>query len=363
MFFWILYIIAACVSLINFIKDAKIAQFVVFLYLYVFLVFIAGFKYASIDYIGYVELYYETNISDFSIPFFTVSLSTTGMEFVWATSSSLFRLIGMPFTVWVFFVALLSITIKFYFFKKYSPYFLLVVAIYVVTGFVKDMGQLRSGLSAAVLLFAVQPVVKREGLKFLAVVIVAFGIQVYSIVALPLYWLYPLYTKQKSIFMAVLVGAGAISASGGVAEYILSSFFGISFVPDAVMRKVEGYSGVEADNLSILTLTGSVFFVIAIVNLVFLDKIRSKDERLAVFSMFHFYGVLLFLVFTGIATVANRSLDLFSLSSLPFILVAPLYFFRSYDRYIYLGFIFVFCALRLYSNMGALYPYQNILFK
>src|SRR5690554_3682370 len=123
MVYLLIFFTLTVASLFNFFRDVKLISLVIYTYAYFFLLFIVGFRYASVDYFGYEELFKEASFAYFSFPFFTTHIGTTGMEIVWASLSSLFNFIGLTFPVWVFFVAFLSITIKFYFFKKFTPYF------------------------------------------------------------------------------------------------------------------------------------------------------------------------------------------------------------------------------------------------
>ena len=106
--YWALFYTLLFMSIIDLSNRAYIIRFALLAYGYIALLFIIGFKYASIDYFGYQEIYYKTSFNDFSYPFYKSSMGTTGMEFLWATFSSFFRYISVPFEGWVFFVALVS---------------------------------------------------------------------------------------------------------------------------------------------------------------------------------------------------------------------------------------------------------------
>lgn len=358
--YWLLFFTAATASLLHFIDNTKYIEFVSFLFLFSIILFVAGFRYASIDYFGYEYLYHTTSIENFSLPFFKGGLGTTGKEFFWATMSSGFNYFGFSFPVWVFFIALISITIKFYFYKKYSKYFLLAIAIYITQSFIKDMGQIRNGLAGGVLLFSILPILERDVKKFLIVVVIAFGIQAYAIIALPLYWLYPFFTRLKYTLILTLIVLSLLSFYGGIADLILTKMGASSLINERIMHKLEGYSEQEVTNLSIVSITGISYVLISISLILFKERIHQSYSLLSVMSLFHFYGVSLFLLFTGINTINNRSLDLFSMTALPFLLTTPLLFCKGDSRLFGVVVIISFCALRLYSNMSAFYPYEII---
>jgi hypothetical protein len=362
MIYWSVFFVAAFVSLTNFVKDGRSVSLFIFCYLYLFFLFFVGFRYASIDYFGYLAIFEATNFNEFSFPLFTTSVGTSGNEFIYASISSLFKILGLSFYNFMFFVAFLSVSIKFYYFKKFTPYFLLSIVIYISMGFIKDMSQIRNGLSGAILLLGVQPIVKREFAKFFLVVILAFGVQVFALIALPLYWLYAIFQRARFFVVAVLAILSVVSVMGGVSELILNKIDIMPFVPSAVIRKLEGYSDNSTGRIGFFTITGFSYICISLLFVFFKEKIFGKSNKLFFFGVMHTYGVFLFLLFTGIDTVTSRSLDLFSSTSLPFLMLTPLYFFHGVQRIVLVYVIIVFCALKLYSGTDTFAPYQNILF-
>lgn len=364
MIYWSTFFTIAATSLFNFFRDAnaKLLSLLAFVFTYLFLLFVVGFRYASIDYFAYEELFNNATFEDFSFPFFTSRPGTTGMEFIWASFSSLFNLIGLPYTAWVFFVALVSLSVKFYYFKKYTPYYLLAIAIYISMGFIKDLGQSRNGLAGAILLFAVRPLIERSFIRFFFVVFIAFGVHVFAVVALPLYWFYGICRKHGAAVFFCLALASLVSAAGGVPDLIMSLVGGSSIVPPGVIHKLEGYTATSASRINFFTVTGLSYIFIATFYLAFKEKVLLVSKESFAFGAMHLYGVLLFLLTTGIDTVSVRSLDLFSMQSLPFLLLTPMYFLKGVTRAGYVAGVILFCALRLYANTDAFADYQNILF-
>lgn len=362
MIYWIVFFSAALASLIHFFNQLKTYAKFLFVFIYALILFIAGFKYASIDYFGYQDLFDEADFSYFGFPFYTATFGTTGMEFVWASFSSLFNLIGLPFTAWVFFVAFISVSIKFYYYKKLTPYFLLAVVVYISMSFVKDIGQLRNGLAGALLLFSIYPIIERKLIKFLFVILLAFGVQAYAIVALPLFWLYPIFKRARLSLIAILAILVFLSFFGGISEIILSTIKSFPLVPGGVVHKLESYTSSSSNRLVIFTITGSTYTLFSLFFLIFKNKILIFNKELFLFGVIHTYGLFLFLLFTGIDTLTDRSLDLLSMTSLPFLLLAPLCFSKGLTRLVFVFVIILFCGLKLYSNMGGFEPYQNILF-
>lgn len=360
--YWSLLLASMAASFTSFIKNTKILRWAIYSSFFIALIFLAGFRFESIDYFSYQDLFNDTNLTDFSIPFFTTSLGTTGMEFIWASFSSLFKNMGLSFEVWLFFVAFISISIKFYHFKKWTPYFLFALVLYLSLWFSKDMGQIRNGLAAAILLLSVKPLVERNFWHFALIVFLAFGIQAYAIIALPLYWFYSICKKQPLFIAIGLIGLSVLSLMGGVADLVLQVAQNISYVPAGIVHKLEGYTVRSTSRITFLTYTGVVYLIFAFSILYFQRYILKLPKHFYALSVFHIYSMYLFLFFTGIDTITSRSLNLFSSSALCIVLLIPFYFMRSYSKVIYALFIILFSVLSFYKGIGDLYPYQSILF-
>lgn len=361
-FYWFLFLSASLISILNLVKDFKYLNLIIYVYSFIILLFLSGFKYASIDYFGYFDLYTKSNLEDASFPFFTSSLGTTGMEFIWAGFSAIFYSSGVSFEGWIFFIALISLSIKFYFFKKWTPYFLVAIVLYISLFFSKDMGQLRNGLAAGILLFAVRPIVERKLLKFLLVVLVAFGVQAYAIIALPLYWFYILCIRFPKSVTLTLIFLAFLSLSGGITKLIFDIINTISIIPLGVLHKLDGYTSSSGSRVVVLTFTGIVYLTFSFIFLFFKDKILTISNEFAVLGSFYIYGLLLFLMFTGIDTLTARSLNLFSDLPLVILMLIPFYLIKGFGRLSYLLFVFLFGFLTLMKNINDFEPYQNVLF-
>ncbi|WP_404801356.1 EpsG family protein [Aliarcobacter skirrowii] len=242
----------------------------------------------------------------------------------------------------------------------YSIFFIGCGYIYITQSFIKDMGQLRNGLVSAILLFSVLPIIKREMFKFVFVVLLAFGIHAFSLIALPLYWLYPFFKRLKYSLIFLLVILSIISFYGGVSDLILSVVGNSSFISEKIIHKLEGYSIKDVTSISIISITGFSYVLFSIFSILNKERIENKSSVLTVFSMFHFYGVSLFLLFTGINTLNNRSLDLFSMTALPFLLITPLYFTKGISRVIFFMLIIVFCTLYFMAKINGLNLYETV---
>ena len=160
----------------------------------IFLVFFAGFRAASIDgdYAVYAARFY--NIQTFSLWEILFDYSSVRIEPGFALLTWVLSIIGLSH-VWFFLVvAIISISIKSYFIYRYSVSIYLSFFVYFSHLYLHvDMIQVRGGMAVAILLFAIQPLAKREFFNFLCIVLFAGSIHFFSLVVL---FFYPFFSRR-----------------------------------------------------------------------------------------------------------------------------------------------------------------------
>ena len=351
-------ILAAVVSFNN--KIDRVFR-LLFLFFIVFYVLIVGLRFGSVDYFNYEDIYYKTSISDFSFPFFDSNSGTTGNEFIYATATVVFKYFGLPFQVFLFFVALVSISLKFYIFKTYSKYFALSVLVYLSFNFTKDLGQIRNALSAGIILMSIIFISSRRPLGFYFSIFIASGIQIFAITALPLYIIH----NNRFRFHILIVGltvAMALPIIGGVMPFLIKFLEQLS---GPVISKVIGYynnsqsiDGVDPYGV------GNIFRLFMILWLLCffrkdLKRNPFSDASLTVLC----YGVLLYTLLYSVSIFSYRANEAFS--SLTLAIVLP-FFVASINKYFRMPVYFVavsYCLFYMYIAFKVnVMPYQNALF-
>ncbi|MBB5322518.1 EpsG family protein [Marinobacter oulmenensis] len=360
--YWAILLAGIFSSLLNFIKGFRVGGGLLFIYFYAFLVFIAGFKYGSIDYFGYKHLYDSVSFSDFSVPFFNTGKGVTGSEFIWASLSSLSKFLEFPYEFFVFFIATLSISIKFYFFQKWTPYFIVAVVAYIAFGFVKDMGQLRNGLASAILLFTIVPLINRSFLSFVFVCFLAFGVQSYAIVSLPLYFFYLFFKLSKKVVLPVFFLVLIFSLFFDFSTFVVFISENFSIVSESLARKLAGYASEAQAQASLISLTGLIYTSVSVIFILFKDRVFYRSKELFCVGVVFVYGVLLFAITIDVPTMGARSLDMFSSGFFPLLIALSLNFFRGAYKYLFLTASLGFCFVKMFSSITEFAPYQNILF-
>ncbi len=326
-----------------------------------FFIILTGFRYDSIDYFGYQEIYARTNFTDFSFPFFNAYGGTTGNEFIYALVTSIFKSIGLNFEFFVFFIAALSVTIKFYIFKKYSQLFLLSLLIYISFFWTKDLGQMRNGLAAAFILLSIVFIYRQKPVKFYLTILLAAGVQVFAILALPLYAIHNSRYKQ-SIIIGGLVLSLVLTQTGGLASFAVSLLEPFS---SPLTSKVLGYY-TRQHEISIVNPFGMgniLRFTIILGIFIFLkDQLKRNpftDASLTVFS----YGVILYTLLFSVSTFAHRSTEAFSLLTLAILLPFVVHSMPKHLKIPTLLLSVTYCLYFMHNSFLQNEPYKTIFFK
>jgi EpsG family len=313
-YYYLLYIFSFFIALFSI--DSKVKLNLFYPILFIFLILFVGLRYNSVDYWGYYRIFLKTDIINFSFPLYSGSGATSGREYVYSTLSAIIRYLGGNFKILIFIIAFFSISIKFKLFFKFSPYPFLSILIYLSTVFVKDLGQIRSALAASILFLAIIPIHKRQFLKFLLLVFIAGGIQVFAFIGLPLYWIARIRGKWNYLFILIAVILGQI---GGISHLFITIFQSSN---SALATQVSGY--IENNNGSTQNSLGlnSIFIVILLLySTLNIKKLLSHNEYAKELVSYTIIGFLAFQSFIDFPMFADRSVILFS--SLPFCILFP----------------------------------------
>lgn len=356
MYYWAIYLLTVMLCLGTTFNELRQLRFSIYIFTYFLLLFFVGFRYESTDYLGYLSIWSRVSFENFGFPFFEAGGGTTGNEFLFATIISAFKIVGLPFESFLFLISVLSLSIKFYYFKKLSPYFLICIILYFSMGFFKDLGQVRNALAASILLLGLEPLHKRRFINYLLVVFVAFGIHSFAIIALPIYWCYPL-VKKRYIPYFVLVVAFFISFVGGVGQIILGIF---NFISGEIPEKVYGYFYSERNQPLYYHAQNLSFFVFSLIFLRYKERFSAINDRLISLVTFHFYSVVIYFLFFDFSPLAGRIFELLSFNSVIILLSCMSLFFYGYHRVLYFLIVMVYSLLLFWSVVGGAAPYQNI---
>ena len=322
-----------------------------------FLLFFIGFRYESVDYGGYKIIFDSISFESINFPQFKNIADNISIEFIFGFLISIFKELNFSFYSFIFIFSLISLSIKFFFIKKYSPYFFLSSLLFFAFLIGKDMGQIRNAMIAGILLFAIFPLIKRNFLIYISIVLIASGIQIFALIALPIYWLYPYLTNKKIVFYVLLLSF-VIFLLGGIFHYLapLSSFLG-THIHDKITIYINSRGAIPL-NINTLSL---IFFALLFT---FIKEyyIEKKSFYVGLFT-FYIYSVSIFLICSDLSIISSRIID--SLGSMALIILIPFLINKIEStkiKIIAYGLIVCFCIMRFIPMVKSMENYQNIFF-
>lgn len=280
-------------------------------------VFLVGFKgNVGTDYSSYQELY-QSVVESYS---FTAS-SIEPLFWLWMKVCSCFAL---SFPLFWLLTAILNISLKFYVFKKISPFIAVSVLIYIVgLFFERDFDGIRQGISIglcywACLLFldARRPVV------YNFVIVCAVLIHYTAI----LFFLIPLLSKLKLkkefVILTLLIGIILVLANFDALGFI----FDIIGIDNALYDKMYSYTISEDYSSKVGINLGLIFRIIILFLFIKYEKAINIDEKFYNLLKNGFLlSILLSLIFSSFEILSHRlgyGLREFQIFIIPYLVVA-----------------------------------------
>jgi hypothetical protein len=140
--------------------------------------------------------------------------------FGFAFICSLFSTIGLSSQALLFSFAFISIFIKFYYFKKYTNYYLLSVFIYLSHTIIHhDWGAIRAGLASSLVLPMIYYLHRKNYLFYFILLFISFSIHYISIISLFLF--FSNFKIKPFILLLILLSGYLFSLVGGL-DYMLN---------------------------------------------------------------------------------------------------------------------------------------------
>lgn len=272
---------------------------------------------------------------------------------------ALFRMLGFNYYTFILFFSLISLTILTLFLYKYVKYPSLAIVYYYARYFLaRDMGQVRASLVAIILLFAIPYILKKEPLKYLAVIFIAALFHYSALLFLGIYILHIIIKdisfKNAFILMILAILMGFVVQT--------PSLF-IDLIPEGYQNYFTSPSHSSGAWLmypilwmQILIFTATIYF-----------KNRGNSEEKGWYNILattYLLAILALLATGRLETVGGRVSTMFATVE---IILVP-YLFQNLTRYKFvniIGFvgfsITIFILIFIISGMYNLFiPYQTI---
>lgn len=313
----------------------------------IFLICFAGFRFGiETDYWNYKEIFLHTSFYGFE----------SGIEIGWCLLISLCKSIfnTQNFNIFIFFVALLSVSIKTCFFSKLRyPFFALFL--YFCFGYLMlEFNTMRQGLAISFLFLGASSVSENNKyLKFFIFVLIASLFHISSLIFLILLAFFKIRMTKTKISCLLI---GSILMNFVIVEFL--QFF-IQVIPDSVsfrpfFARLLLYGSSQNKVLS--------FGIIRrLVILLFLMIILEKKQINNLFFKIFLIGNLLYFLFCGNQTLANRFSLSYEVFLIPFL--ADLKVKKNPKNLIILSLIILIQIGLFYTNLsnGNFIPYQTYL--
>lgn len=207
---------------------------------------------------------------------------------------------GFDFWVLIMIIAITSISLKIITFNKYSIMPMITCIIYFLMFFrVQDMEQIRTGLAAAICLYALKYVYSKEVWKFTGFVLCACLIHISAIVFIIVYFIGDIKMNMKKILIVLCVFAvvGSIDIMAGL-DWVNQTFI----FSDFLQSKINAYS---QETLNIISLSILLRMIMLILFYRFVYNENCLEHR--VYLNGYVMILLLFLGFRSIEILATRT--------------------------------------------------------
>ncbi|EGQ7899948.1 EpsG family protein [Vibrio parahaemolyticus] len=202
MIYYIVFLIIFLIAILDVLKKSeyiKIAQLLLFSFV---LVIFSGLRFnVGWDFDNYKMIFEERGNLQ--------SIYEMKMEPGYLLLNTLSKEISDNYTLLFFIVALLSISLKLIFIRKYSPYFALSLLYYFALYFLaKEMGQIRQALAVSLLLISTIYIIKEQWTKFFILVCLATSIHISSIVFFAAYPIAKMRINKRRFLFFIFIGIG-----------------------------------------------------------------------------------------------------------------------------------------------------------
>lgn len=283
------------------IKNYKAVWFVV-----IAMILLSGLrKNVGADYPVYKELYsYFGLFINFSEVFDKALFreNTIEIEWLYVFFNKVFFDLGLPFYMLTLFVAIFSISLKFWRMEKEVAYPAFALMIYMIPSyFIADSGQIRQGLGMAVCAFSYRYIKSRNLPMFLLFIYIALGFHKSSIVFLPAYWLATV--RMNSTRILILISVCVLLAPFQIYNNL---GFLSSIAPQEIYSGYTGYiqmEGVDEGRVGLLDL----IMILYVFFLVSFDKITC--EKIPYYEYIRnlgVFGICLYFVMRGSPIFSTR---------------------------------------------------------
>ncbi|WP_404363748.1 EpsG family protein [Marinobacter sp.] len=352
------YFLASILSIDIFFRRAL--RPVAFISIFI-MVFFAGTQYGIGDYYNYLSIYKGYSFSDFAVPFFTsYEHGGTGHEFIFSSLAVALQSLGFPYGVFFILLSVVTVGGKLLFLYKFSPYFFISLVVYLAFIYLKDMTQLRGAMASSIIIWSTIFIVRNKPFYFILSIFFASGFHVFSIVALPLYWIC-ISRFSSSVVVLGLIVSYFLSFHSSFVQFFLN--YADNDTLGYIYRKVEGYYHGDRQAEVNPFGSGSFFYVFVILFCIYRKEKIFSYSPLSWYAFIYFaYGFILYILFFDLSIIAYRSLEVFSHLALAFILAVLVKVETKFMRLFWWSLSVIYASFFAYVKINDVAPYRSVLF-
>jgi len=311
-------------------------QFIVYIIATVVLILFAGLRVGGYDFDNYHGIFHGLSFGNNNDDLLD-SITEPGFSLL----AKLFKVLNLPFGIFILLFACVAVSLKSKYFLSYSEYpFFSLVIYFSVAYLIKDMGQIRHGLAMAIILVSFTYLFKKKLKGFLFFVGLAFMFHASAIIVLPAYWFAKLKIKPVTYALVSFILLPLLFFD---LRPVFLSLIGYTYLPQ-IQSKATLY--LYSDQFgSPLGFNISIVFRLVILGLLVLFA-KAGNKRYNYYddlAKLYFYGIILYIVFNSVSDFAIRTSDYFKLLDC---IILPFFVYLGNRR---IERSFIFSILLLYS--------------
>lgn len=340
--------------------DKRIKYFHIFIiFILIFMVTILGLRYGiGNDYFSYKRIFDE--IYDpllFDIFIYRLNESTP-VESGFAGVIFITKLFTNSYFLFVFFWAILSISIKYYVFRRISPYIGLSFLIYFSDEwFWKDLSGSRVGMASALILLSVIYAYRRSFFKFIVIILLAVLFHSSAIIGIGIYFI-RYFSSKKLMYLAIAMST-LIAIFGGMG-IALSEFISSFLELESSSRVIKYIDSKYVGDGGFFRGTNILHLVLSLVFIYYYTSLIKKWKYNHLLVPMYIYGTVLMFIFVDYEIFWGRIREMITIPALAIVLPSMVFLFKGKQKMI--GFILVifYCLMMYYLMIKDRVPYQSI---
>lgn len=250
-------------------------------------------------------------------------------------------------TIYLLAVSLLTFFFLFLDFKKYALYPFLGICAYLARFFVgRNLIQIRSALSYAIIILGIRYITKRDWKRYFAIIFVAYLFHRSAIIAVPLYFISYINFKKWHV---VLITAIAFIIGGFFTGVLQGYVIDTSQDLDIATTYTQGSFIERAQGLRNPLIYFQTFILLAYT--FYENRLKNKVPHYYTIRTAYMYSTFILIAFSMFTALSGRTSTMFA--TLEFVIIPSLvYMLNKYNRWIAYLFMGIALTVIMYMNIG-----------